>query len=159
MGTSNFERLIQLAEDVFAVKSDPEQLDVDEEVIERLKTLHLSTVSEYSTDSGPAAWVLLIPTTLNLMQKFISKQITEKQILELTPANTLYDTLYLCSALTLPEYRNKGVTKKLTLDAIKNIERTHPIKTLFVWPFSNEGEHLADSIAKAASHPLLKRDH
>jgi hypothetical protein len=33
---SNFERMMKLAEDVFAVKNDPEQLDVNEDVIEQL---------------------------------------------------------------------------------------------------------------------------
>jgi ribosomal protein S18 acetylase RimI-like enzyme len=159
MPESNLERLIQLATDVFAAKSDPEQLDVDEKIIERLKSLHPSTVSEYGDSKGPAAWVLVIPTTDDVMNQFIAKKITEKQLLDLTPLKTKYNALYLCSALTLPEYRGKGITKKLTLDAIESIRQTHPVKTLFVWPFTKQGEDLADAIARTLSLPLLKRPH
>ena len=159
MSTRNLERLIQLATDVFAAKSDPEQLDVDEKIVARLKAIHPSTVSEYADENGPAAWVLVIPTTTEVMNQFVTKKITEKQLLDLTPSNTKYDALYLCSALTLPEYREKGITKKLTLDAIESIRKTHSIKKLFVWPFTKQGEYLANSIASSLSLPILKRPH
>lgn len=54
MAVSNFERMIQLAEDTFATKNDPDQLDVNQDVIERLQKIHPSTVSEYN-DNGPVA--------------------------------------------------------------------------------------------------------
>ena len=47
MDLSNFERLIQLADEVFAVKSDPSQLDVNQDVLARLKKIHPATISEY----------------------------------------------------------------------------------------------------------------
>ena len=71
--SSNLERMIQLAEDIFANKTDPNQLDVDDKVIQRLKQIHPSTVSEYNEGDGPAAWILLFPTTIPLMQQFIQK--------------------------------------------------------------------------------------
>ena len=37
MHLSNYQRLIKLAEEVFAVKSDPNQLDVNQEVIKQSK--------------------------------------------------------------------------------------------------------------------------
>jgi hypothetical protein len=157
MALSNLERLIQLANDVFDVKNDPEQLDVDETIIDRIKALHPVAVSEYSDDKGPAAWVLIIPTTTEVMNKFINKTITEKQLLDLTPTNSKYEALYLCSALTLPEYRNKSITKKLTLNAIEAIRKTHPIKKLFVWPFTKEGDMLANAVSDSTSLPLFKR--
>jgi hypothetical protein len=93
------------------------------------------------------------------MNKFITKKITEKQLLELTPHNANYDALYLCSALTLPEYRNKGITKKIILEAIQNICKIHSIKNLFVWPFTKEGDLLANAIASSLSLSLHKRAH
>ena len=159
MALSNYERLIQIAEEVFAVKSDPEQLDVDENVISRLLAIHPATVSEYNEGKGPVSWVLLIPTTLDVMEQFINKTITEKQLLDFTPAHANYEALYLCSAMTLPEYRQKGITKKLTLDAIEKIRETYPIRKLFVWPFSKKGEELANAIALSVSLPLFKRPH
>lgn len=157
MGLSNFERLIQLADEVFAVKSDPSQLDVNQEVLERLKNIHPNTISEYNEGNGPVAWVLLIPTTNDLMNRFLKSEISEKELFELTPPNTTYEAVYLCSALVLEEFRRRGITKQLCIGAIENIRKKHPIKAVFVWAFSPEGDLAAETIARLASLPLYKR--
>ena len=157
MAKSNFERLIELADKVFAVKSDPSQLDVDQSVRDRLLRMHPSTLSEYNEGNGPCAWVLLIPTTLDLMNRFVSGEITEKELYELTPLDVPYEDIYLCSALVLDEYRRKGITKKLALNAITEIREKHPLKAAFVWAFSPEGDRAAEVIAELAGLPLYKR--
>lgn len=157
MALSNFERLIKLADEVFAYKTDPDQLDVNQNVMDKLRRIHPATLSEYDDGNGPVAWVLLIPTTLELMNRFLKHEISEKELFELTPEDSVYDALYLCSALVLEEYRRKGITKQLTLAAIENIRRNHPLKALFVWAFSKEGDRASEAIAELASLPLYKR--
>jgi len=154
---SNYERMMQLAEDTFAVKNDPSQLDVDEEVINHLLKIHPSTVSEKDDGDGPVAWVLLIPTTEKLMHQFLNKEITEKELYERTPLNEKYDAVYLCSAMVLEEFRKKGIAKTLTLSALEKIRELHNINYLFVWNFSEEGAASSISIAKLAALPLLIR--
>jgi hypothetical protein len=154
---SNLERLNKLAEDTFAIKSDPRQLNVNQKVIERLKQIHPSTIAEYDEGEGPVAWLLVIPTTTELMQKFISDEITEKELFELTPTDGTYDALYLCSALVLEEYRRKGIVKELALKAINDIRNDHPINSLFVWAFSPEGNSAAENIAITLGLPLFKK--
>lgn len=158
MSLSNLERLIKLADEVFAVKSDPSQLDVDADVRNRLLRMHPATLSEYNEGNGPCAWVLLIPTTIDLMNRFISGEITEKELYELTPLDTLYEAIYLCSALVLDEYRRKGITKKLALDAIEKIREKHPLKAACVWAFSPEGDLAAETIARLSGLSLYKRE-
>jgi len=157
MVLSNFERLVQLADEVFASKNDPYQLDVNQEVIERLQRIHPSTVSEYDEGNGPVAWVLVIPTTTELMNQFIENAITEKELFELTPLDSFYEALYLCAALVLEEYRGKGIAKNLTINAVENIRKDHPLESLFVWVFTKEGDVLSETIARLTSLPLLKR--
>jgi len=154
---SNYERMMQLAEDTFAVKNDPSQLDVDEEVINHLLKIHPSTVSEKDDGDGPVAWVLLLPTTEKLMHQFLNKEITEKELYERTPLNEKYDAVYLCSAMVLEEFRKKGIAKTLTLSALEKIRELHNINYLFVWNFSEEGAASSISIAKLAALPLLIR--
>ena len=154
---TNFERMIQLAEEVFATKNDLDQLDVNQEVIERLHKMHPSTLSEYDDGNGPVAWILLIPTTTELMNRFLESEISEKELFDLTPLNIKYDALYLCSAMVLEEYRRKGITKRLALEAIQNIRKDHPLKSLFVWPFSREGDLASETLARLVSLPLYKR--
>jgi len=157
MTLSNFERMIQLAEDVFATKNDPNQLDVNDDMIKRLQKLHASSVSEYNEGNGPVAWVLLIPTTSDLMHRFLKNEISEKELFNLTPLNTVYEALYLCSAMVLEEYRRKGIAKRLILTAIENIRKKHPLKALFVWAFSKEGSLGAEEIASITVLPLYNR--
>ena len=149
--------MIQLADDVFAVRDDPDQLDVNENVLDRLRELHPSTVSEFADSNGPVAWVLLIPTSGDLMERFLKKEISEKDLFEMTKPGINYEAIYLCSAMVLEEYRRKGIAGRLTIDAIEKISEDHPIKSLFVWTFSEEGARAADSIAQLTELPLIKR--
>jgi ribosomal protein S18 acetylase RimI-like enzyme len=157
MALSNFERMLRLAGDVFDVKNDPSQLDVNEKVMKRLLRLHPATMSEYNDGKGPVVWILVIPTSLDLMNRFLNKKITEQEILDLTRPDTSYEAIYLCSALVLEEYRRKGIARKLTLEAIESIRKKHPIQSLFVWPFSTGGDALAKSIASLTGLPLKVR--
>lgn len=157
MSKSNFERMLQLADEVFAVKNDSTQLDVNQEVLERLRKIHPATVSEYDDGNGPVAWVLLLPTTLDLMHQFLDATISEKELFDRTSLDIKYDALYLCSALVLEEYQRKGIAKRLTMEAIENIRKDHPLKALFVWTFSKEGDLGAEALARYTSLPLYKR--
>ena len=158
MPTVNFARMMALVTDTFNALNNPEQLDVNEDVIIRLKQLHPATLSEHNDSHGPVIWILLIPTTVTLMTQFTTGEISETELLYKTPLHTKYDALYLCSASTLTEYRAKGLTKQIALTAIKKIRTNHPIKFLFVWNFSKTGARLAESIAIHEKLPLMKRD-
>ncbi len=153
----NLARMIRLADEVFGMKQDPTQISVNTKVITRLRKIHPSTITEKSTKNGPIAWILVFPTTKDLMSQFITKKIHEKELLKRTSLRAKYDAVYLCSALVLPEYRRKGLAKRLMCKAIKSIQKQHPIKFLFYWGFSVEGKKLADSVAKNLSLPLYKR--
>ena len=157
MSLSNLQRMIQLADQVFATKNDPSQLDVNQEVIEHLQRIHPATVSEFDDGNGPVAWVLLIPTTLDLMNRFLENKISEKELFELTPFDSTFEAVYLCSALVLEEYRRKGIAKQLALNAIESMRKDHPLKSLFVWAFSKEGDLGSETIARLISLPLYKR--
>ena len=157
MGQSNFERMIQLSDAIFSSRIDPNQLNVDENVMERLQLIHPNSISEYDDGNGPVCWILCIPTTLDLMHQFIDQKISEKELYELTPLNTKYEAIYLCSALLLEEFRGKGIAQRLSLQAIAKIKIDHPIKALFFWSFSKEGEKLAEKISGLIDLPLFKR--
>ena len=154
MSLSNFERMIQLAEEVFDSKSDPEQLEVNEEVLNHLCKIHPASVQEFDDGNGPVVWVLLFPTTNELMEDFLKNKISEKQLFELTALNVQYDAIYLCSAMVLEEYRRKGIAQNLTKNAIDEIRESHPITSLFVWPFTKEGRTLAEKISTSVGLQL-----
>ena len=154
---SHFERLVALADAVFDVKNDPGQLDVDRHVLDRLEEIHPACVSEFADEKGPAAWMLMIPATEANMQDFLSGKISEKELFEKCLPGDAFEAIYLCSALVLEEYRRKGISQQLSLDAIQKIRADFPVKTLFVWAFSEEGLACAQKLAQQSGLPLLLR--
>jgi GNAT superfamily N-acetyltransferase len=122
-----------------------------------LLQFHPASVSEEANEDGPVAWVLMFPTTSALMDSFLLKEISEKQLFELTVAGASYDVIYLCSALVLEEFRRQGITRRLSDAAISRIREHHAIKALFVWIFSEEGRKSCEAISRCAGLPLYER--
>ena len=154
---ANLQRMIKLADEFFEARTDPEQINVTPRARARLERMHPATLSAKTTRNGPIAWMLVIPTTTTLMRKFIDGQIGENELLKRTPVGRPYQAVYLCSALVLPEYRGKGIAKRLLTTAIRSMRRDHPIECLFYWAFSKKGGKLARSVARAAKLPLMRR--
>lgn len=157
MHQDNRARMRKLAEEFFDMKNDPAQLSVDEDTMKCLLEINPSTLSEKTDENGPIAWMLIIPTTKKIMDDFLTRKITEKEILDRTPLGEKYDTIYLCSALVLPEYRGRGLAKQMVLHEIQSILNQHPIQSLFVWSFSTEGKSLANWVANELNLPLFER--
>lgn len=156
---SYYERLIQLAEASFDPANNPDVLDVDETALRKLMALHPAAVAESATPDGPVAWVLLLPTTTALRDAFLAGEIGENELLDRTFPGSTFETVYLCSALVLDEFRHRGLAKNLAIGGIENIKSEHPIGSLFVWPFSEGGLAAAQSIARSLELPLLVRPH
>ncbi|MCW3077347.1 MAG: GCN5-related N-acetyltransferase (GNAT)-like protein [Bacteroidetes bacterium] len=153
----NFNRMLQLIDEVFATRHDPGQLQVNKQQLKKLEKIHPATLSQSENENGPLIWVLVIPTVNKIMLDFLEGTISEKELLKRTPLQVNYDCIYLCSATTLPESRGKGETKKLCVKAIKEIQKDHSIDALFVWPFTKEGESLAESVARECGLNLFKK--
>jgi len=159
MQKPNYQRMYDLIDAVFSTRQDPDQLQVNAEQMRKLQALHPATLSEVASDEGPLIWALLIPTTELLMVRFLSALINEKQLLEQTTVDAEFDCIYLCSVTALPEVRGQGKTKALCLSAIKAMQRDFPAKYLFVWPFTDAGKKLAQSLALECGLSLKIRLH
>ena len=153
----NLKRMLQLVDEFFDIRHDPEQLQVSPAVIQRLHEIHPATLAEQRNDDGPICWILVIPTTTIVMNDFLAGKISENQLLERTKPGDTFEAIYLCSASVLPEFRHKGIATKLSCESINSIRSTHPIKALYVWPFSEEGRLLSEKIAQETNLPLYLR--
>ena len=151
----NFKRMMLLIDEVFATRNDPNQIQVTNQDIEKLKLIHPMTLSEVVNESGPIIWLLVIPTTSEIMNDFLANKISEKQLLTLTPLHIKYNVLYLCSVTTLPEFCGKGKTFELCLNTIAGIANENQLEYLLVWPFTKAGEALAVKLANASGLKLL----
>lgn len=155
----NFLRMIQLADEFFETKNDPNQISVDETVLAHLRQLHSSTIGEETSSDGPVAWTIVIPTTEEVMSQFLACEINERELLTKSSKGLPFGAIYLCSGIVLPEYRGKGIARRLLLRSIAEIREDHDVKSLYCWAFSVEGNRLAQSVARAIGLPLFEREH
>ncbi len=149
--------MLRLVDEVFATRQDPDQISMNDAQREKLARLHPAALTQEADEDGPIAWILVFPTTRALMEQFVEGKISERMLLEKTPLGAAYDAVYLCSALVLPEHRRKGLAKRLTLAAVRSIQKSYPIEVLFFWPFTREGDLLAKSVAAELHLPLEQR--
>ena len=153
----NLERMMRLADEFFDYRNDPEQIVVDELIMAKLEAIDPASLAQQANDDGPIAWILVIPTTERVMREFLEGKISERKLLEETMPGQQFDAVYLCSALVLPEFRKKGIAKSLTLRSVNAIRKRHPIRWLYIWPFSEEGARVAEEVAAEAKLPLLRK--
>ena len=155
----NYARMMEVINTVFRYEEDEDQLQVDDAMMERLARLHPRTMNELKDDDGPIVWVLVIPTTKDVMTDFLEGRIKENALVDRTPETGPYTCIYLCSASVLPEHRRQGLARKLVLEAIEAMRADNPIDTLFYWPLTAEGEMLAQSVSQQTGLPLLVKAH
>jgi hypothetical protein len=153
----NMVKMFEIIDEVFSTRNDPDQLQVTPIQQKKLAALHPATLSELADENGPLIWVLVIPTTQKVMDQFLKASISENELLNLTSPEDKFECIYLCSATTLPSERGKGRTKKLCVEAIRRICASYSIKSLFVWPFTPGGDHLAEAVAAETRLSLFKR--
>lgn len=142
-----FEKMSAIAEKFFGTKIDPDQIPVTK--TSRLKLKELSPFGlncALDENRDPISWVVCIPTTLNLMNEFISGKITEKEMFDRTEKSENYSALYLCSAITIPQYRRKGIARFLILESVNKFKELNPDIQLFAWIYSKEGSELSKSL-------------
>ena len=153
----NEARMYELIDDVFDTQNDSTQLRFSESDIEKLISLSPHTLQEAANEDGPYAWISVFPTSLDLMNQFVSEQINERQLFDLTNKEDNNEVVYLCSAIVLPEFRNQGLALKLTIQAIEALQLSYPIRVALVWPFSDSGLRMAEKAAEACSLTLHAR--
>ena len=113
-------------------------------------------------DDNFIGFTLIIPSTRELMDNFINKEINEND-LWLAAKNrkvTLdnFSAIYLCSAIIDKNYRRRGLSSNGFVKSIRKLIGKKNVKPiLFYWAYSNEGKLVADKVAKILNLKLEKR--
>lgn len=137
-----------IAEQIFGTIQDSDQIPIAKESGDKLNTLTPHWI-KYKTDEkgDPIAWVIVLPTTKEMMHKFLKGEITEKQLLEFTAPQEAYSAIYLCAAITISQYRRQGLAFSLFEEAIEKISKTEDY-AIFVWPVGDGGLELAKKVGE-----------
>jgi GNAT superfamily N-acetyltransferase len=156
MNKEAFEKVLKMSEEFFGTESDPEQMSVSEESARKLWSIHPDTVL-YAFEGGePVAWVVIVPTSADVMEKFLAKKISERDLLDLAAAEKKFEALYVCGAFVLPDYRRKGYAKELLLKGIRILSQGKDIP-LYAWVYSDEGRKLTESLSRTLGKEIISR--
>jgi len=138
------------ADKIFDMSNDPNQMDLEDASFEITKLFPYAW-TVIKDDNRIVGYTYILPTTNNLMKKFVSEEITEKQMSQIINTEIRYnncDAIYLAGAFFIEEYQNKGLAIRSTIDTIRHMdkERGLKIKDLYIWPFT---EAMINMIEKA----------
>lgn len=150
-------QVVAAYEATFGTKTDPDQMQVTQESREKITKLMPNWLVYRVGQVGELmAFANVVPTTREVAERFLSGEITEREILELTKSQERYTALYLCSAVTLPEYRRQGLALELSKELIANALLTDDA-LLFAWIFSNEGDRLVRKLESELGREIKTR--
>lgn len=150
--------ILSKTDEVFGVSDDPFQIPVTKEAWDKMMSLHPDSIL-YRSDGADnlMGWLGMVPTTKELMNKFINGEISEREMFNMTEKQNISEALYLGGVVVLPEYRRKGLAKELLKEAIRNFRKINPQIILFYWAFSNEGKKLAEKVSRELHIEILAK--
>ncbi len=158
MDSAAFEKILKISEEFFGTQSDPDQMPISHESAEKLNSIHPDTVLYMFNEKGdPIAWIVTIPTSIETMNNFIHKKITERELLDIAVREKSFDALYLCAVFVLPEYRRKGYAINLVKKSIFMLSGGGEIP-LYCWLYSDEGKKLVSTLEKDFGRSFLYRE-
>jgi len=147
MEDSILKAILEISEEFFHTKDDPRQIPTTMEASKKILDLCPGAFS-YKIENGvPVSWVIVIPTQKEVAEKFLRGELNERELLENTKKESVYDALYLQIVFTVPEFRGKGLPILLFEKAIFEA----PISEnalFFAWAYSKEGKALVQKLSR-----------
>ena len=157
MEEKNLDKILDMAEDFFKTESDSKQILIGKESFYKLQRLHPKTVVCKLENGELISWVVILPTQVELMEKFLNDEINERELLDMTEVQEKYEALYLCAAFTVHKYRRKGYALQMFKEAIDAISKTENVK-LFTWLFSEEGGKIIEKLNQILGTKILVKN-
>jgi hypothetical protein len=137
---------IRIAENFYGTAEDPNQIPIKRESYYKFQKLSPKTILYTLNGNGdPISWTMVLPTSKALMERFLEGAISERELLDLSQPAEKYEAIYLCSAFTIPEYRNKGHAMELLRESINAIPKVDDVE-YFAWPITEEGRRMTKKL-------------
>lgn len=146
---------MEIAEAIFDTENDPDQMPINEESIVKLDEIYKDWLeTEFDEKGEPISWSVILPTQKNLAEKFIRNEITEKELLDFTKPQEVFNALYIVSVITIPEKRNMGLAQKVIKRSILKVP-LEKNSLIFAWASTEDGKKLISKINKKTNN-LIK---
>lgn len=152
-----------IATDFFDTKNDLEQLPGDELTISVCKNTYPLSLNVIKKNSQFIGYTFASPCTHALMQEFIDKKITEREMYEQIKKENIRwenaDAIYFAGAQTIKKYQQKGIGTKARIIQIKKLQEKYPnLKQLFCWTYSEMGNKTVKRIQEQLEQEILIRN-
>lgn len=158
MTDKELEQIREMSEKFFGTQSDPDQIPIGAESTKKLESIHKDACLFKLDEKGnPIGWVTVVPTSIETMDKFLDKKITEVQLLEEAMKEKKFEALYLCGIFVLPEYRRKGYAKGMMIEVIEKVIGNNKDAQFYAWPYSGEGKIALKSLSSLLGKPIFER--
>lgn len=133
-------KLIAFVEPFFETASDPTQIPATEEAYRKLLALDSHSVELRADSSGNVvSYAAVLPTSKELMEKFLGREVTEREMFDRTEA-IHPEALYLMAVAVDKNFKGKGDVFGMMKEIIQYFQGRNPDLELFVWEFSEEGK-------------------
>ncbi len=158
MNNEAFEKVLKLSEEFFGSTVDPDQMPINLESSNKLNSIDPNTVIyKFDGENNPVAWIVTVPTSIKTMNKFLHKDITERELLDIAVAEKSFESLYLCGVFVLPEYRRRGYGKELAKESFEKLSRGENV-ALYSWAYSEEGKKLIENLEHDFGQKIMLRE-
>ncbi|MEK7585183.1 MAG: GNAT family N-acetyltransferase [Patescibacteria group bacterium] len=158
MDKETLEKIRRISEKFFGTQSDPDQMPVNQESADKLHAIHPDTIIyKFDGPRNPIAWSVVVPTSIGVMNGFLNKEISEKELLDMATEEKKFEALYLCAVFVLPEYRGKGYAKQLLTESIDKLSKGK-VLPLYCWIYSKEGAGLINLLSQELGREIARRN-
>lgn len=153
-----FQREMEIAEGIFGTESDPDQMPITRASAEKLTALcgDRWLESQFDEAGEPISWSVVMPTQRDLAEQFVRGEINERQFLDLTQPQDMYDALYIVSIITVPAQRGRGLASAVLTRALQKAPVT-PEALFVAWPTTPEGAALLHKFQTTFPKPIQIR--
>lgn len=141
------EKMNKIAVEFFGTE-DKTMVDPTTENAKKMIVLEKNTFVYYKKDDEPISWSLVLPTSKENARQFLAEEITERELFDKSAENPSFESLYLFAAVTVPNYRKKGLGSSLMKYQIDYFKKKYQIKDFYAWTLSKEGKALIKSLKR-----------
>lgn len=144
----DLEKICEIAENVFGTAEDPDQVDANLENSLKLRSVDSHSILVEKEGDTLVGWAVAMPSSLENMRAFLNEDISERSLFDLSVETVKHEALYLMAVIVLPEFRRRGVGKRVITKQLDYFLEKYPsISQVYAWPWSEGGEALIQSLS------------
>lgn len=152
----------KLAEEYFEMEDDPDQIPATSGNRDWVFNNIPECLNVIRNDGEIIGYTFIIPSSRELMERFIDEEITDNEMFEEIKKLKFYDgidAVYLCASFIKPEFRGRGLAVKGRAKSIKKIieKRGRDDLVLYFWSYSEEGKKSCLRVAEELGLEIKER--